>query len=461
MSEQKARSLSQQLTQRLLRPVDLRSRQRAVLHWLDWMACVAAGARSPVAQALAAARWGPGEGQAASLLGPVSSEFHAVLLDAGPANVEEMDDMHRQAVLHPGPVVIPAIACLARRAPLPAPVLLDALVRGYEATIRIGRAVGPQHYRYWHNTATAGAFGAAAAGASVLGLSAEQTAWALGNAGTQAAGLWQVRLEPCMSKQLHTGHAAWAGLTAAQLAQAGFTGPLQILEGPKGFLQAMCAGATGEAIVRTEPDWLIHQTSFKPWPSCRHTHASIDAALAVRDQLLAAGFTPEAIAQRIDRIEVQSFQDAIDICHHTQPRDRTEAKFSLAWSMAVVFQQGRPRPEHFDADLLGDAPMRALASRTHAVADAALTRAYPEHYGARVVLTTDDGRIWQHAVADSWGDPERALSPDQIVDKARLLMAYGGVATGHVESVIAAALSLLDSPAGAFPPVLLAPLVRG
>lgn len=459
MSEQDQMSLSQGLAGLLRQPVDKAGRRRAVLHWLDWIGCVHAGARSPAAQALAAARWS-GAGGASSLLGVADSEFHALLLDAGPANVEEMDDMHRQAVLHPGPVVVPVLACLARRAPLPAEQVLDALVRGYEATIRVGRAVGPQHYRFWHNTATAGSFGAAAAAASLLGLDALQTAWALGHAGTQAAGLWQVRLEPCMSKQLHTGHAAWAGLTAAQLAQAGFTGPLQILEGPKGFLQAMCAGASGASIVQPEPDWLIHQTSFKPWPSCRHTHASIDAALVVREQLLAAGLTPEALAQRIARIEVHSFQDAIDICHHTQPRDRTEAKFSLAWCMAVVFGYGAPRPEHFDEAGFGDAALRAMAARTTTTADADIDAAYPEHYGARVVVTLDDGRRWQHAVADSLGDPERPLDVEQIVDKARLLMAYGGVTPAHAEAVIVAARSLWEAPAGAMPPVLFAPLQR-
>ena len=92
----------------------------------------------------------------AALLGMAQDGFQAVLMDAGPANVEEMDDLHRQAILHPGPVVIPALASLARNQPLETGRVLDAVVRGYEAMIRIGRAVGRRHYFYWHNTATAG-----------------------------------------------------------------------------------------------------------------------------------------------------------------------------------------------------------------------------------------------------------------------------------------------------------------
>ena len=93
--------------------------------------------------------------------------------------------------------------------------------------------------------------GAAAASASVLGLNPEQTVWALGNAGTQAAGLWQVRFEPVMSKQLHTAHAAWSGLTAASLAQSDFTGPQYILEGPRGLFAAMCDGGDGAQLARS------------------------------------------------------------------------------------------------------------------------------------------------------------------------------------------------------------------
>jgi hypothetical protein len=174
MSGTASPSVTQNLLAAARRPVDERTRRRAVLHWLDWIGCVAAGTRSPVGQVLRGLRAtkpaAAGRMPAVpSLLGPAPDEWTATLLDAGPANVEEMDDMHRQAILHPGPVVIPALAGLARRG-LPRRTVLDALVRGYEMTIRVGRGVGPRHYFHWHNTATAGAFGAAAACADAMGL---------------------------------------------------------------------------------------------------------------------------------------------------------------------------------------------------------------------------------------------------------------------------------------------------
>ncbi len=425
-------SLTRTLLQQAGRPVDAPARRRAVLHWLDWIGCVAGGARSPVGQVLRGLRQ---PGGAASLLGTAGDEWTAVLLDAGCANVEEMDDMHRQAILHPGPVVIPALAGLAR-ARLPRRRVLDALVRGYEAMIRVGRAVGPRHYFHWHNTATAGVFGAAAACADALGLAPEAAVWALGNAGTQAAGLWQVRLEPVMSKQLHTAHAAWAGRSAARLAAAGFTGPAQILEGERGFFAAMCADGNPEAVTRAEADWLIHQTSFKPWPACRHTHPTIDCVLALREL---AGGRP----LRFSRARVETFGDAVAICDRPRPATRTEAKFSLQYCVAAAAALGPLQPDHFDGACFGRPDLVEAAGRVVLQVGEEQARAYPDHYGARVTLELASGLSVAHAVRDALGDPERPVGEDALFAKARSLMAYGGVPAARAAAVLDAAAALL------------------
>ena len=450
--------MTQTLVRMGARPVDARARRRAVLHWLDWMGCVAAGARAPVGTVLRNWELRPGAPRnTPCVLGMAQDDYHAILLDAGPANVEEMDDMHRAAILHPGPVVIPALAGVTRRQGLAAATTLDALVRGYEAVIRVGRAVGPRHYYYWHNTATAGVFGAAAACASALGLSAEQTVWALGNAGTQAAGLWQVRLEPVMSKQLHTAHAAWSGMTAASLAHAGFTGPAYILEGERGFLAAMCEGADPAGITTLEPDWLIHETSFKPWPACRHTHASIDCALALRAQQGAQPLNFETCL-------VETFADAIAICDNPCPITRTEAKFSLQYAVVAAAEFGALRPEHFDEASFARVDLRERMRRVRVQVAPDITQRYPSHYGARVSMTLDDGRSHCHEVRDSLGDPERPLSTAAVLDKARKLMTYGAVSEQRIGQAIDAVTRLLDEDnaaalAAPFPAGLLGPLL--
>lgn len=429
------------------RPVDARTRRRAVLHWIDWIGCVAAGARAPVGEVLRALpQHADGAPRPLSLLGPAKDDWHATLLDAAPGNVEEMDDMHREAILHPGPAVIPALAGLARQ-DLPAATVLDALVRGYEVMIRIGRSLGPHHYFHWHNTATAGAFGAAMACADASGLSDEQAVWALGNAGTQAAGLWQTRLEPVMSKQLHSAHAAWAGRSAAMLASHGFTGAQHILEGPRGFFAAMCPDGNPAAVLRHAPDWLIHDTSFKPWPSCRHTHAAIDCVLAIREA--------RAGSLNFAQCTVESFADALSICDNAAPRTRAEAKFSLQYCVAAAARFGALRPEHFDPIHLRDPELLGAAARVRLQPAPDLDRNYPAHYGARVTLDGTGGTT-RHAVTDSLGDPERPMSESAILDKAQALMAYGGVAASRRETVQRAAHDLLT----ATPDLLQHPLPR-
>lgn len=372
-----------------------------------------------------------------ALAGHACTDMQAVWLDAGLANIQEMDDMHREAILHPGPVVLPAVAHVARHRGLDTQQALDAVVRGYEAMVRVGRALGPAHYARWHNTATAGVFGAAVAAADALGLSDEQMVWALGNAGTQAAGLWQVRMEPVMSKQLHTGHAAWAGLSAASLAQVGFTGPRHILEGEKGFFAAMCPDGMPERVLESAQDWMIHGTSFKPWPACRHTHAVIDCVLVLRERL-------GALAMDYTDAIVEGFGDAIRICDQPRPQTLTEAKFSLQYAVAAAARWGPLLPEHFDAKAWGDPTMQAAAARVQLRIGAALSDAYPAHYGARVTLRFADGSTQSAQVTDSLGDPERPMSEEQILTKARNLMDYGGVASTRMQAVLDAALTLQD-----------------
>src|SRR5262249_12183739 len=113
---------------------------------------------------------------------------------------------------------------------------------GYEAAFRIGEAVNPSHYYFFHPTGTVATFGAAAAAGALTNLDPEQMVHALGSGGTQAAALWEVNADGVMSKHLHPGKAAMNGVLAADLARVGFTGATRILEGERGFLRAFTRG---------------------------------------------------------------------------------------------------------------------------------------------------------------------------------------------------------------------------
>src|SRR5437764_14533421 len=145
--------------------------------------------------------------------------------------------------MHAGAAVISAALAVAEREHAAGQAFLLAVTLGYDAALRVGEAVNPSHYRFWHPTGTAATFGAAVAAGSLLSLDADQMQHALGTAGTQAAGLWEFNADGAMSKHLHPGKAAFNGVLAADLARVGFTGASRILEGERGFFRAMSTGA--------------------------------------------------------------------------------------------------------------------------------------------------------------------------------------------------------------------------
>jgi 2-methylcitrate dehydratase PrpD len=350
------------------------------------------------------------------------------------AHILEMDDLHRESVTHPGCVVVPAAWAVAVQQGSSGQDFLRAVLAGYEAVCRIGNAVGRAHYEVWHNTSTCGPFGAAIAAATLLELREEPTVWALGNAGTQAAGLWQFLEEGAMSKHLHAGRAAEAGVLAAELAARGFTGPAQILEGRKGFFVAACPDATPERVLAApEAPWQLRLTSIKPWPSCRHTHAIVDAALELHARVEAGS---------IAEVRIETYQAALALCDQPAPTSEYEAKFSLQHCAAAALADGAVTLRSFDG--AARARLAALAARTTAVATPPYTAAYPERWGARVALRTAAGETLVAERATCKGDPESPVKPKELRAKAAMLLQHGGFASERAEALIEAVLALPD-----------------
>src|SRR5574337_144684 len=435
MTEQGS-SLTERLAVHLQRPVDAAARQRAAALVVDWLGCALGALRYPLAAQLIALVETLPAGEATALAAGRHDPASTLLLNAALGNVLEMDDVHRGAILHPGPVVIPLALAACETSRAGATQLLDAVVRGYEATIRIGRALGVGHYRYWHPTSTAGAFGAAAAAISVFGGDAEATADALGTAGSRTGGLWQTRHEAVPTKSIHNAEAARSGWLAAQLAAAGVPGPRYILEGPQGLFAATAPDARPEQVVAAEPDWLIHSTSLKPWPACRHAHPAIDALLDLAPQM--AGRHADAIA----RIDVATYADALRFCDKAQPSSEAEAKFSLQHALAAIIVRGRPQLVHYAQATVDDPAIRTLRERVFVQEDAACSARFPSHYGANVRVHLRNGELLESTRIDAWGDPECPMDEAAIADKAFALADWGGVPRAQAATLFEAIRTL-------------------
>lgn len=379
-------SLTERIAQHLLRPIDKSVRTRARLHLLDWLGCVAGARTTEVARVQGGLSTTPAIEKAVWL-----------------GNMLEMDDIHRTAILHPGPIVWPAVLGAGSDDLNDA---LDAGVRGYEATIAIGATFDARHYAHWHNTATAGVFGAAAAAASRLGADAAQMTSAFGLAGSVSGGFWQMRHEPVMAKQWHLAHAVATGQAAARQARHGVTGPRFILEGPQGLYAATCTDP--KPLVLPEA-WRIGEVSFKPWGACRHAHPAIDAALALK-----------ALEHLTGPVTVRTYRDAITFCDRPEPKSVADAKFSIQHAVAIVMARGVPELADFEPDAI--AALAQARTMVTVVESEDFTAAYPVHFGASI--TSASGTV---ALTDALGDPERPQSDEGIVDKARSLMVWGGV----------------------------------
>jgi 2-methylcitrate dehydratase PrpD len=294
---------------------------------------------------------------------------------------------------------------------------------GYEVGIRVGEFLGRSHYRVFHTTGTAGTLAAAAAVGHLLGLDAVQMQHALGSAGTQSAGLWEFLRTAADSKQLHTAHAAGAGLMAAYLSKDNFTGAAQILEGSQG----MAAGMSSDADVRKLTDglgtrWATAETSFKFHASCRHTHPAADALLKVmQDQQL-------HIAD-LARVITHVHQGAIDVLGPvTHPSTVHQSKFSMGTVLALVARFEHAGLSEFDQHYKDDIT-QALRDKVEMVLDEEVDTAYPQRWIGKVTVHTTDGRVLHGRVDEPKGDPGNTLSRDEITAKALRLAAHSGGAT--------------------------------
>jgi len=362
---------------------------------------------------------------------PTHPATQAFLL-GGLSHTLETDDLHRASVTHPGCVVVPVAVALGNRNEASGHEVLRAVLHGYEAMCRVGNAVGAVHYRIWHNTATCGPYGSAMCAADLLKLDDVATQHALGNAGTQSSGLWQFIETGAMSKHLHAARAAESGFLAAELAALGFTGPPAILEGSKGFFAAACPDAApAEVLANADAQWQLTMTSIKPWPSCRHTHPSIDAALELRSKL--AG-------REVMSARAEVYPAALDVCNRPAPSNEYEAKFSLQHCIAVALADGRVDFESFDA--MARDQLAALRDRISVVVAEPFRSLYPQHWGARLSVTTRDGRTLSAERKDCKGDPGAALDREAMIEKAMMLMRFGNLPDSHAAALVQAILDL-------------------
>ncbi len=383
--------------------------KRALVDW--YAAWIAGSVCAPPTLLEAALAEDLDHGNAWLASGRAATSRSAALINGTAAHTVEVDDIYREAIYHPGAPTIAAAHAQVASLGGSGLDLLRAIVAGYEISTRIGAALGRAHYRYWHNTGTVGTFGAAAAAASALKLSDQAFAHALCTAATMAAGLQQAFRMDSMSKPLHAGHAAQAGLLAAQGAAVGVTGSLDVIDGEDGLGRAMGNGPDWAAAVSTlGQDFHITQMTFKNHACCGHTFAPIDAALALQRR---TGLD----AKQVQSLQVETYAPALAVAGNPHPQTAAEARFSLPYVTAHAWIYGSVRLAAFTPERLQDPRVRELMRRITLNVDPQLDAAFPGQRSARIRIQTLQGETHEWFQPTRKGDPDAPLSDQDLSDK--------------------------------------------
>jgi len=411
-----------QVTEKLARfavETSYRSFPKLVVHqakrcFLDLLGVALGGSRQPLTNILVKVAKDFGGRPQATVLGHgfKTSIMNAAFINGAMAHALDYDDTHVGSIGHPSAPVIPAVLAVAEWKGLSGKSALEAFILGFEVETRIGVGMGPKHYeRGWHATSTFGRFGAAVAAGKLLGLSLEEMKQAMGLAGTQAGGLRLVF--GTMTKPFHPGKSAFDGVLSAILAQRGFTCAPNILEGKKGFVEALGEDSKLEPMVENlGRKYEVLNNTFKPHAACLLTHPTIDAIIDLRSKY---NLQPEDV----EEIQCDVAHFCLDSAGQVEPKTGLAGKFSTYYCAALALAEGAAGEDMFTDRKVLDPKMVALRKKVKA-------RINPEFKDteARVTITTRDDKKYSAYVDRPKGDPRNPPTDQELENKFRSLAAF-------------------------------------
>jgi 2-methylcitrate dehydratase PrpD len=418
--------------------------------FVDVISVIVPGALDPATERVFATvkDWGDGPATAFGMGAGLSAPW-AALVNGTAAHALDFDDNFDPAKAHATAVLAPAILALAEQEGASGAACIDAYIAGLQIMGRAGQGVNPAHRnRGWHATATMGAIGAAAACARMLQLSAQQSAYALSISTSMAAGF--MSQFGTMTKPLHAGLAAKAGVMAASLARHGITAGLDTFDAWNGINRLMVGPdyeALRDAIVNPEhgqtmrfetgdvgePLLLLSSgLKVKRFPNCGSAHRLMDGFVALREK---HGFTVDAVAEVHVRAPVSHLNNLM----YTDPVTGPEAKFSAEYALAVLLLHGNIGMSDFTEELAARPEVRALYPRIHRHPVDKSEGEFPTE--VEVVLT--DGRRFETAVRMPAGSIDAPFTPAQMWGKYDACV--GGILSPEESKSLRAALESLPN----------------
>jgi len=402
-------------------------RERAKLLILDSLGCALYGAHLPWCRILQRTLKKLDSSTACGVWGTSQklSAPHAALANGTQIQGFELDDVHREGVLHVGAVVLPALLAVAElRRGMSGREFLTAAVAGYEVGPRVGLCMGPEHIgQGWHSGATLGVFSAGAGAARGLKLDADKTVHALGIAGTQAAGLMAAQYG-AMVKRMHAGRSSQSGLYGALLAEGGFTGIADVFESEYGgfcttFSRSQDRFRLAELSAGFGSVWQTMGVALKFYSCVGSNHTTLDALREMRSER-AFG------AKDVKKIVVHASQVTVDHAGWKyRPESLASAQMNLAFCAATFLLEGDCFVDQFSERIVADPKRLALAEKVEVRPDPGISaRGAKYRHSVRVEVMLEDGSLLERSVETPRGSEPHFASEAQVVGKFEKLAAH-------------------------------------
>ncbi len=396
---------------------------RIKLSLLDSLGCCLFGATLPWTKKVAELADQEGSKPVATLigLGRKTSPALAALVNGTSGHAFELDDIHKESIVHAGSIATPVALNLAEaRGKVSGKDVLTAMVAGYEIGHRVGNAATMSlFFRGFHPQGTSGTFVATATAARMLDLDAGKFQHALGMAGSQAGGLMAAQ-EGAMVKRFHSGRAAQSGVYAAQLAARDFTGILDALEAPYGGYLSTYSDKPNPSRLTDGlgTTWETLNVGYKPHASVTSIHSALDGLAAIMQE-------QKLKADDIARVETGlSPMTHVHCAWEYKAQGVTAAQMNLYYGMAVIALDGAAFTEQFRESRLSDPRILDFITRISAYVDPEIEQmGAPFRHASRVKITTRDGKVIEKLSLHRRGSPENPLAPEEVVHKFRNIVA--------------------------------------
>ena len=344
----------------------------------------------------------------------------AVLANGTLAHGLDFDDTREDAIVHTGCVAVTTALAVGEAVEASGRATLEAMIAGVEVMCRVGLAVpGRFHARHYHPTALTASFAAAATAGRLYGVTLDQQVHAFGICGSQAGGVIEYLVDGSWTKRLHPGWGAHAGITAALLAGAGFTGPETVLEGEHGFYAAFAGGHDPERletlVASLGSTWELAALTFKPYPCGSIAHPYMDCALRLRER---HRLRPEQIAEVRCRTAAGPIPRLWEpLAAKQRPQNGYAAKFSLPYLLASILVNGRATLADFTDEAVRDGGLQRIAAKVFYDVDPSID--YPRHFIGHVAVRLTDGRLLEERQDHPRGGPDFPMTREELTAKFR------------------------------------------